>query len=122
VTPIDCHKEPGVFKTSDDVLTDPPSETPGLDPPLYLTATTVVLVLLPKRNSAKTLSETHSAKERLDSHISTQSPCAFRQNTKNIAWETHSALPVSSEISDFTPCAHAQNGILHIKYAEKTDD
>jgi len=30
--------------------------------------------------------------------------------------------PVSSEISDFTPCTHAQSTILHIKYAEKTDD
>jgi len=30
--------------------------------------------------------------------------------------------PVSSEISDFTPCAHAQSDVLHIKYAEKTDD
>ena len=30
--------------------------------------------------------------------------------------------PVSSEISDFTPYAHARNNILHIKYAEKTDD
>jgi len=29
---------------------------------------------------------------------------------------------VSSEISDITPCAHAQSDILHIKYAEKTDD
>jgi len=29
---------------------------------------------------------------------------------------------VSSEISDFTPCAHAQSNILDIKYAEKTDD
>ena len=28
--------------------------------------------------------------------------------------------PVSNEISDFTPCAHAQSNILHIKYAEKT--
>jgi len=28
---------------------------------------------------------------------------------------------VSSEISDFTPCAHAQSNIIHIKYAEKTD-
>jgi len=27
--------------------------------------------------------------------------------------------PVSSEISDFTPSAHAQSHILHIKYAEK---
>jgi len=24
------------------------------------------------------------------------------------------------EISDLTPCAHAQSDILHIKYAEKT--
>jgi len=29
--------------------------------------------------------------------------------------------PVSSEISDFTPYAHAQGNIQHIKYAEKTD-
>jgi len=28
--------------------------------------------------------------------------------------------PVSSEISDFTPCTHAQSTILHIKYADKT--
>jgi len=30
--------------------------------------------------------------------------------------------PVSSEISDFTPCEHVQSNTLHIKYAEKTDD
>jgi len=29
---------------------------------------------------------------------------------------------VSSEISDFTPCAHAQSNILYIKYAEIIDD
>jgi len=29
---------------------------------------------------------------------------------------------VFSEISDFTPYAHAQSNIQHIKYAEKTDD
>jgi len=34
----------------------------------------------------------------------------------------HGAGLVSSEISDFTPCAHAQSDILHIKYAEKADD
>jgi len=28
---------------------------------------------------------------------------------------------VSSEISDLTPCAHAQSHILHVKYAAKTD-
>jgi len=31
-------------------------------------------------------------------------------------------FPVSSEISDFTPCTHVPSNILHIKYAEKTDD
>jgi len=30
--------------------------------------------------------------------------------------------PVSSEISDFTAYTHAQRNILHMKYAEKTDD
>jgi len=30
--------------------------------------------------------------------------------------------PVSSEISYFMPYAHAQSNILHMKYAEKTDD
>jgi len=29
---------------------------------------------------------------------------------------------VSSEISDFTPYAHEQSDILHIKYVEKSDD
>jgi len=27
---------------------------------------------------------------------------------------------LTSEISDFTPCAHAQTNIIHIKYPEKT--
>jgi len=31
-------------------------------------------------------------------------------------------MPVSSEISDFTPCTHAQSRILHTKYADRTDD
>jgi len=31
-------------------------------------------------------------------------------------------LPVSSDKSDFTPYAYAQSNILHIKYAEKTDE
>jgi len=30
--------------------------------------------------------------------------------------------PVSSEISDFTPCTHAQSNILPFKYAEISDD
>jgi len=29
---------------------------------------------------------------------------------------------LACEISDFTPCAHAQTNILHIKYAERSDD
>jgi len=29
---------------------------------------------------------------------------------------------LTCEISDLMPCAHAQSNILHIKYAEKTDD
>jgi len=31
-------------------------------------------------------------------------------------------VPVSSKISDFAPCAHAQINIFHTKYAEKTND
>jgi len=31
-------------------------------------------------------------------------------------------MALSRETSDFTPCAHAQSNILHIKYAAKTDD
>jgi len=31
-------------------------------------------------------------------------------------------VPVSSEISDFTPCTHAQSNILHTKYAENSDN
>jgi len=29
---------------------------------------------------------------------------------------------LTCEIPDFTPCAHAQRNILHIKYAENTND
>ena len=64
-------------------------------------------------------------------------------DTKSIVYKhTHSALrwliktdkterfttaleaesPMSSEISDFTPYAHVQSNIQHIKHAEKTDD
>jgi len=38
-------------------------------------------------------------------------------NLKNLI-----TLPVSSEISHFTSCAHANSNILHFKFAEKTDD
>jgi len=34
----------------------------------------------------------------------------------------HFHFPVSSEISDFMPFAHAQSNILHVKFAEQTDD
>jgi len=42
--------------------------------------------------------------------------------TIKILMRENEQKPVSSEISDFNPCAHAQTNILHIKYAEKTDD
>jgi len=29
---------------------------------------------------------------------------------------------LTCEISDFTPCTHAQSNIIRSKYAEKTDD
>jgi len=42
-----------------------------------------------------------------------------QSNTPNILrW---GKLPVSSDISDFLPCAHAQINVLHVRYAEKTD-
>jgi len=42
--------------------------------------------------------------------------------TERFATALEAESPVSSEISDFTPYAHALSNILHIKYAEKTDD
>jgi len=29
---------------------------------------------------------------------------------------------LTCQISDFTPCAHPQNNILHVKYAQKSGD
>jgi len=43
-------------------------------------------------------------------------------NTENFTIALEAESRVSSEISDFTPYAHAQSNILHVKYAEKTDD
>jgi len=40
----------------------------------------------------------------------------------NLDWIRCQAKLMTCEISDFTPSAHAQSNILHIKYAEKTDD
>jgi len=42
--------------------------------------------------------------------------------TKRFATALEAESPVSSETSDFTPYAHAHSNIVHIKYAEKTDD
>jgi len=42
--------------------------------------------------------------------------------TERFATALEAESPVSSEIPDFTPHAHAQSNILHIKYPEKTDD
>jgi len=42
--------------------------------------------------------------------------------TERFATALEAESPVLSEISDFTPYAHAQSNILHIKYAEKTYD
>jgi len=42
--------------------------------------------------------------------------------TERFATALEAESPVSSEISDFTPYAHAQRNIQHIKYAEKADD
>jgi len=42
--------------------------------------------------------------------------------TERLTTALEAESPVSSEISDFTPYALAQSNILHIKYAEKTDD
>jgi len=51
----------------------------------------------------------------------------FRENSKTRF--PHPVLPfrfqakfLTWEIFDFTPCAHAQSNILHIKYADKNDD
>jgi len=45
-----------------------------------------------------------------------------RENNRGGETWKHTQYLVSSEISDFTPCTCAQSDILHIKYAEKTDD
>jgi len=42
--------------------------------------------------------------------------------TERFTTALEAELPLSSEISDFTPYTHAQSNIQHIKYAAKTDD
>jgi len=44
-----------------------------------------------------------------------------KENTTNIICDILNHLPVSSEISDFTPCMHEQGNIVHTKYTDKTD-
>jgi len=53
-------------------------------------------------------------------HTHSAQRCFTKTERFTTALEAES--PVSSEMSDFTPYAHAQSNILHIKYAEKTDD
>jgi len=66
-------------------------------------------VFLPPDTKSIVYKHTHSAQRWL-----------IKTERFTTALETEST--VSSEISDFTPCAHAQTNMLHIKYAEKTDD
>ena len=42
--------------------------------------------------------------------------------TESFTTALEAESPVSSEISNFTPYAHAQSNIQLIKYSEKTDD
>jgi len=59
--------------------------------------------------------------------------CKDKISARGDAWTFHQcnmhhasircqAKFLTCEISDFTPCAHAQSNIIHIKHAEKTDD
>jgi len=48
-----------------------------------------------------------------------------KQNVMQQHWRLNhqcQAKFLTNKISDFTPYAHAQSNIQHIKYAEKTDD
>jgi len=53
----------------------------------------------------------------------------FSKKIKNSFPASHLAFPIryqakflTCEISDFTPCAHLQSNMLHMKYAKKIDD
>ena len=52
-------------------------------------------------------------------HKSLTPPTGSCSGKKRKLWQESN--PVSSEISDFTPCTHAQSNILRTKYADKTD-
>ena len=66
-------------------------------------------VFLPADMKFIVYKHTHSAQRRL-------------MKTVRFTTALQAESPVASEISDFTPYAHTQSNILHIKYAEKTDD
>jgi len=55
-------------------------------------------------------------------HKHTHSAQRWLIKTERFTAALEAESPVPSEISDFTPYAHAQSNILHIKYAEKTED
>ena len=56
----------------------------------------------------------------VDKHTHSAQRCFIKTERFTTALEAES--PVSSEMSDFMPYAHAQSNILHVKCAEKTDD
>ena len=55
-------------------------------------------------------------------HKHTHSAQRWLIKTERFTITLEAESPMSSKISDFTPYAHAQSNILHIKYVEKTDD
>jgi len=66
-------------------------------------------VFLPAETKSIVYKHTHSAQ-------------CWLIKTERFATALEAESPVSSEISDFIPYAHAQGNILRIKYAEKADD
>jgi len=67
-------------------------------------------VFLPPDTKSIVYKHTHSARR------------WFNKNKTERFTALEAESPASSEISDFTPYAHAQRNIQHTKYAEKTDD
>ena len=55
-------------------------------------------------------------------YTNTHSAQRWLMKTECFTTALEAELPVSSDKSDFTPYAYAQSNILHIKYAEKTDE
>jgi len=50
-----------------------------------------------------------------------RNPWSTRVAAMVLRYWSSDTTPVSSEVSDFTPSAHARSDILHVEYAEKTD-